>query len=150
MNDEGYSFNNQSYQDREDMYKHPQPWGLIVNMIYGGPTGTGSSKNSRKAYPQKVMQVEKEAPTHAKTDVTKTFGDSNLNGIVDPLVIILMIGNSLINRVLVDNEASIDILCHDAYWRWNIMIHNWLLPLYQYMDWVEWNLKLKEYTTPHD
>ena len=120
MNDEGYSFNNQSYQDREDMYKHPQPRGIIVNMIYGGPTGTGSSKNSRKAYPQKVMQVEKEAPTHAKTDVTKTFGDSNLNGIIkfphdDPLVIILMIGKSSINRVLVDNEASVDILFHHAY-----------------------------------
>ncbi|XP_074327128.1 uncharacterized protein LOC141665047 [Apium graveolens] len=53
--------------------------------------------------------------------MTLEFGDPDLEGLKfpqdDPLVITPVIQNYLVMRVLVDNEASIDILFHDTFVR---------------------------------
>ena len=58
-------------------------------------------------------------PKKAKTGVTISFGDEDLEGIKfphdDPLVITPVIGNSSVKRVLVDGGASVDILFHEAF-----------------------------------
>ncbi|XP_074355740.1 uncharacterized protein LOC141695391 [Apium graveolens] len=53
--------------------------------------------------------------------MTLEFGEPDLEGLKfpqgDPLVITMIIGNYLIIRILVDNEASVDILFHDTFIR---------------------------------
>lgn len=93
--------------------------GPVVNMISGSPTIAGISRNSRKAYAQEVMQVVREMPKRVKTEIVISSDDTNWEEIKfphdDSLVIILVIGNSQVKRVLVNNGASIDILFHDAF-----------------------------------
>ena len=108
---------NERNNDARD--RNPQPRGPVINMIFGGLTAAGSSRNSRKAYAREVMQVVGEAPKRSRTEAVISFDDSDLEGIKfphdDPLVIAPLIGNSEVKRVLVDNGASVDILFHDAY-----------------------------------
>ncbi|XP_074374695.1 uncharacterized protein LOC141715111 [Apium graveolens] len=81
----------------------------------------GSSKNSIKAYAREVMHIIGEAPKRAKTGVEMTFDDFDLEGVKfshdDPLVITHIIGNNPVMRVIVDNEASVDILLYDTFIR---------------------------------
>lgn len=69
-----------------------------MNMILRDSIIVGTSRNSSKAYAKEVMQVVKEAPKCAKTDITMTFDDSDLERVKfpreDPLVITLIIGNT--------------------------------------------------------
>lgn len=86
-----------------------------MNMILGGPT----AGNSRKAYAREVMQVVGETPICAKTKIAMAFDDSDLEGVKfphdEPLVKTPIIGNSSVKRVLVDNDASVNILFHEAF-----------------------------------
>ena len=69
-----------------------------MNMISGGPTTARTSKNSRNTYAQEVLQVVGGPPKKAITEVVISFEDNHLEGVKfphdDPLVIILVIGNS--------------------------------------------------------
>ncbi|KAK1361041.1 hypothetical protein POM88_045515 [Heracleum sosnowskyi] len=114
------NYERKDYDRRDnDQDRNPKPRGPVINMIFGGPTAAGSSRNSRKAYAREVMTVVGEAPKRARTEVSIGFDDSNLEGVKfphdDPLGIIPVIGNSETKRVLVDNGASVDILFHDAF-----------------------------------
>ncbi|KAK1403405.1 hypothetical protein POM88_003010 [Heracleum sosnowskyi] len=114
------NYERKDYDKRDnDQDRNPKPRGPVINMIFGGPTVAGSSRNSRKVYVREVMTVVGEAPKRAKTEVAISFDDSDLEGVKfphdDPLVIIPVIGNSKTKRVLVHNGASVDILFHDAF-----------------------------------
>lgn len=106
-------------RDQNDRKKNPQPRGLVINMIFGGPTTAGTSSNSRNAYAREVMHIVGETPKRAKVEITITFEDSDLEGIKfphdDPLVISPIIENFEVKRVLVDNGAFVDILFNDAF-----------------------------------
>ncbi|XP_074360201.1 uncharacterized protein LOC141700304 [Apium graveolens] len=83
--------NDRKHDDRRgnDRDRNPQPRGLVINIILGGPTAAGTTRNSRKA--------------NARED--------------DPLVITPIIRNCPVMRALMDNGASIDILFHDTFIR---------------------------------
>ncbi|KAL8104641.1 hypothetical protein AgCh_028751 [Apium graveolens] len=103
------------------IFRGPRPQGPVINTIFGGPTATGLSKNFRKAYAREVMHIVGEDPKRARTGVTMSFDDFDLEGVKfphdDPLVITPIIGNNPIRRVLVDNGALVDILLHDTFLR---------------------------------
>ncbi|XP_074377946.1 uncharacterized protein LOC141719464 [Apium graveolens] len=94
-------------RDQDDQGRNSQPRRPVINMIFGGPTAADTFKNSRKAYAREVMHIVGEAPKRAKTGVTMSFDDFDLEGVKfphdDPLVITPIIGNIPLKRVLVDN-----------------------------------------------
>ncbi|XP_074352915.1 uncharacterized protein LOC141692073 [Apium graveolens] len=104
-----------------DRDRKPQPRGPVINMILGGPTTNGTTRNSRKAYVREVMSIIGEPSKCSKSDMTLELGDPDLEGLKfpqdDPLVITLIIGNCHVIGVLMDNGASMDILFHDTFIR---------------------------------
>ncbi|XP_074342469.1 uncharacterized protein LOC141680036 [Apium graveolens] len=104
-----------------DRDRNPQPRGPVINMISGGPTAVGTTRNSQKAYAREVMSIVGEPSKHSKSEMTLEFGDPDLEGLKfpqdNPLVITLIIGNCHVMRVLVDNGAFVDILFHDIFIR---------------------------------
>ena len=54
----------------------PSPRGLVVNMISGGPTTAGTSKNSRWVYAQEVLQVFGGPPKKARIEAIIRFDDN--------------------------------------------------------------------------
>ncbi|XP_074323524.1 uncharacterized protein LOC141660441 [Apium graveolens] len=104
-----------------DRDRNPQPRGPVMNMILGGPTTAGTTRNSRKAYAREVMSIVGEPSKRSKSEMTLEFGDPDLEGLKfsqdDPLVITPIIRNCPVMRVLVDNRASVDIQFHDTFIR---------------------------------
>ncbi|XP_074374657.1 uncharacterized protein LOC141715071 [Apium graveolens] len=111
--------NDRRDDDRRGNKPHPQ--GLGINMISGGPTSAGTTRNSRKAYVREVMSIVGEPSKRSKSDMMFEFGDPDLEGLKfphdDSLVVSPIIENYPVMRVLVDNGASVDILLHDTFIR---------------------------------
>ncbi|XP_074327987.1 uncharacterized protein LOC141665902 [Apium graveolens] len=109
---------NERRRDQDDQGRNPQPRGPVINMIFGGTTAAGSSRNIRKAYTREVMHITGEAPKRTKTGVSMEFNHFDLEGVKfphdDPLVITPIKGNISVKRVLVGNRALLDILLYDT------------------------------------
>ena len=105
----------------DDYDKRPQPWGPMVNIIFGGPTAAETSRNSWKAYEREVLQVVGDPPKKAKTGMEISFDDNDLVGIKflhdDPPLIIPVIGNSSVKRILIDGGEYVDIQFHEAFFK---------------------------------
>ena len=87
-------------------------------MIFRGFVRGGESSSARKAHLRSIksgdsleVQVVSKLP---RLDNTITFSDSDMEGFQhphdDPLVIKVVVANKTINRVLVDNGSSTDII----------------------------------------
>ncbi|XP_074351307.1 uncharacterized protein LOC141690399 [Apium graveolens] len=102
-----------------DIDRNLQPRGPVINIISGGPTAAGTTRNSRKAYAREVMSIAGEPSKNSKSEMMLEFGDLDLEGLIytqdDPLVITPIIGNCLLMRVLVDNGAFVDIFFHNTF-----------------------------------
>ena len=92
-------------------------------MISGGFAGGGESSSARKAHLRSLrsadmgeIQVVSKLP---RIDTTITFSDSDLEGCQhphdDPLVVRVIVANTTVHRVLVDNGSSADIIFASAF-----------------------------------
>ena len=92
-------------------------------MISGGFSEGGESSSTREAHlrsirSEEVMEVQAVSKL-PRLDTAITFFDSDLEGCQhphdDPLVIRAVVANKTVNRVLVDNESSADIIFTSAF-----------------------------------
>ena len=92
-------------------------------MISGGFAGGGESSSAQKAHLRSIRSAEI-GEIHAvsklpRLDTTTTFSDSNLEGCQhphdDPLVVRVIVANTTVHRVLIDNESSTDIIFASAF-----------------------------------
>ena len=84
-------------------------------MISGGFAGGGESSSAQKAHLRSIRLAEI-GEIHAvsklpRLDTTITFSDSNLEGCQhphdDPLVVRVIVANTTVHRVLIDNEIQL-------------------------------------------
>ena len=92
-------------------------------MILGGFAGGGESSSARKAHLRSIRSADmREIQAVSKVprvDTIITFSDSDLEGCQhphdDPLVVHVIVANTAVHRVLVDNESSADIIFASAF-----------------------------------
>ena len=103
--------------------KHQQPLGKI-DMISGGFVDDGESSSAKKAHLRSFRSGETlEVQAVSKLpqlDTTITFSDTGLEGCQqhphdDPLVIRAVVANKIVQKVLIDNGSSADIIFASAF-----------------------------------
>ncbi|XP_074336969.1 uncharacterized protein LOC141674145 [Apium graveolens] len=67
-----------------DRDRNLQPRGPVINMISGGPTVDGTTRNSRKAYAREVINIVREPSKRSMSEMTLEFGDPDLEGLKFP------------------------------------------------------------------
>lgn len=76
------------------------------------------SKHAQKNYARQVYNLYAQPSKRFKSESTISFSDEDYEGIIfphdDALVVATTIGEYLVNKVLVDNGSSINILYHHA------------------------------------
>ena len=94
-----------------------------IHVISGGFEGGGESSSTRKAHLRSIrsaemgeIQIVSKLP---RLDTTITFSDSDLEGCQhphdDPLAVRVIVANTTIHRVLIDNGSSADIIFASAF-----------------------------------
>ena len=107
---------------RQTTTQHQQPLGEI-HVILGGFAGGGESSSARKAHLRSIRSADmgevQSVSKMPRVDTTITFSDSDLEGCQhphdDPLVIRVIVANTTVHRVLVDNGSSTDIIFASAF-----------------------------------
>ena len=92
-------------------------------MISGGFAGGGESSSARKAHLHSIRSADmgeiQAVSKLPRIDTTITFSDSYLEGCQhphdDPLVVRVIVANTTVHRVLVDNGSSTDIIFVSAF-----------------------------------
>lgn len=86
-------------------------------MVLGGPTASGISNSSRKAYAREILTVE--APLMKALEQVISFTDDDLDSVKfshdEPLVIGMIVETFIVQKVLVDNGSSIDVFKEMSY-----------------------------------
>ncbi|KAK3007035.1 hypothetical protein RJ639_017330 [Escallonia herrerae] len=90
----------------------------VINTISGGPSASGPSSSSRKAYARQVNLAQGPAK-RTKASISLEFDDADLDGVSlphdDALVITLRIDAFQVKRILVYTGSSADIIFEDAF-----------------------------------
>ena len=113
---------NQQPPPRQTTTQHQQPLGEI-HVISGGFAGGGESSSARKAHLRSIRSAKiREIQAVSKLprlDTSITFSDSDLEGCQhphdNPLVVRAIVANKTVNRVLIDNGSSTDIIFASAF-----------------------------------
>ena len=100
-----------------------QPAHPAINTISGGETLAGNTSSSRKAYARQGYQVN--AVTHPTSgDEPITFTETDRGDVMlphdDPLVISAVIAKHPIERILVDNGSSVNLIYWNCFQQMNL------------------------------
>ncbi|KAJ1414050.1 hypothetical protein SESBI_19128 [Sesbania bispinosa] len=119
--DEGSSLGHGNYNkrrredSRHDEKEEPEEIRGVVTTIAGGFCGGGETSSARKKYVRSVMSVSAEISDKKKCrSPVISFSDEDMKGIKphedDPMVIDIIMAKYKVQRVLVDQGSSADIL----------------------------------------
>lgn len=90
----------------------------VINTISGGSISGRESKNAQKNYARAVYNLYSQPSKKFKSDSTISFSDEDYEGVLAPhhdaLVVTASIDDYLVNKVLIDNGSSVNILYHHA------------------------------------
>lgn len=110
----------------------------IIDVILGGYSAGGASKKSKKAYVREVFRVDSKKPKKNPSPVISfsddDYGERTIEDHQDALVITTKIGANTVQKILVDNGSSVDILYHSAFSRMNLRDESYVMQkMHHYM-----------------
>ncbi|XP_057745483.1 uncharacterized protein LOC130963376 [Arachis stenosperma] len=107
-------------KDRPDT-SHPDKLRRIINCIFGGFAGEGTTSSARKRSYRAMLSIEANQ-TQQQTlpqflQITFQTADHNTNvaNLDDPVVITLQLGDLLVKKVLLDPGSSADVLFYSTF-----------------------------------
>ncbi|XP_074326653.1 uncharacterized protein LOC141664594 [Apium graveolens] len=110
---------------KEDSSLHQQyDQDRVIDFISGGQSAGGNSNRSRKSYAREIFRVESKKPKRNPSPIIffsdEDYGDRVIEDHQDALVITTKIGTNTVQKIIVDNGSSVDILYHSAFKRMDI------------------------------
>ncbi|KAJ1404086.1 hypothetical protein SESBI_26823 [Sesbania bispinosa] len=111
--------NKEGYLGRDDRHKEgrgKEEVRGVVTTIAGGFTGGGETSSARRRYARQVMTIQTDLQVQGANHPTITFTNDDFQGIQphqdDPMVIEVLMAKYRVQRVLIDQGSSADVL----YW----------------------------------
>ncbi|XP_074342599.1 uncharacterized protein LOC141680208 [Apium graveolens] len=96
----------------------------VIDIISGGHSARRNSNWARKSYAREVYRIESKKPMRNPSPIIlfldEDYGDRIIEDHQDALVITTKVGTNTVQKILVDNGSSVDILYYSAFKRMDL------------------------------